>query len=562
MSSDRHLTWEVPALVVGATFFSALGLFWFSTSLAAAVFGDGWPHLGAQDAVTALWELPGELGDPARAWPHWVRAGLAGPVGFYFVFGLLVTIMLALVIVAVRVAVRGGERVGVPGLRRRARSAHWASRRELRDLRLLRPEPGRVVLGKAGRSLIAAEPRQSVLVVAPPQSGKTTGLAIPAMLEWEGPVIATSIKSDLLRDTLARRRDMGQAYVFDPTGATGVPADCWSPLGGCGSWYGAQRMAAWLCASSRGEGGGLADADFWYRAGAKLLSPLLFAAATSGREMADVVRWVDTQEEREVQAALEATGVVEALEAAQASWRREERQRSSIYTTAENVLAAYADPRVMQAARRADISPAALLSGGANTLYLCGPAHEQRQHAPLFGALLEEMIAAVYEAVSASGRPLDPPLLIVGDELANIAPIQSLPQIASTGAGQGIQLVSIFQDLAQVAEVWGPRASRTIISNHPARLFGAGIGDPETLKYVRDVTGEAEYAQHSESSSHYHGHSTTHGTTWRALTPEHVLREAPYGTAVLIYGNLPAARLRLRLWFEDARLRELAVGRR
>jgi type IV secretion system protein VirD4 len=37
-----------------------------------------------------------------------------------------------------------------------------------------------------------------VIVIAPTQSHKTTGLAIPALLEWEGPVLATSVKTDLV----------------------------------------------------------------------------------------------------------------------------------------------------------------------------------------------------------------------------------------------------------------------------------------------------------------------------------------------------------------------------
>ena len=67
------------------------------------------------------------------------------------------------------------------------------------------PEPGRLILGRAEGRLVAAEPRQSAIVVGPTQTGKTTGFAIPAILEWQGPVVATSIKTDLLRETIAAR---------------------------------------------------------------------------------------------------------------------------------------------------------------------------------------------------------------------------------------------------------------------------------------------------------------------------------------------------------------------
>src|SRR5690606_12085685 len=119
----------------------------------------------------------------------------------------------------------------------------------------------------------------------------------------------------------------------------------WSPLDACGTWQDAQRTASWLVDAGRSDGG-LQEADFWYATAAKLLAPLLFAAATGGKTMADVVRWVDLQEEREVLFELEAAGVVEAIHAADASWQREERQRSSVYTTTETVLRAFSDPAV------------------------------------------------------------------------------------------------------------------------------------------------------------------------------------------------------------------------
>ena len=68
------------------------------------------------------------------------------------------------------------------------------------------------------------------------------------------------------------------------------------------------------------------------------------------------------------------------------------------------------------------------------------------------------------------GKPLDPPLLLVLDECANIAPLRDLPTLASTGAGQGIQLVSVFQDMAQINAVYGRDHAPTIVSNHRAKV--------------------------------------------------------------------------------------------
>ncbi|HEX6205274.1 MAG TPA: type IV secretory system conjugative DNA transfer family protein, partial [Solirubrobacterales bacterium] len=93
-------------------------------------------------------------------------------------------------------------RYGAGGRQRRVQGARWAKRRDLRDLRVGDSKRGRLVLGKHGRRLVATTAQASVVVVGPSRiANKTTGFTIPALLEWEGPVVATSVKSDLLVST-------------------------------------------------------------------------------------------------------------------------------------------------------------------------------------------------------------------------------------------------------------------------------------------------------------------------------------------------------------------------
>jgi hypothetical protein len=51
--------------------------------------------------------------------------------------------------------------------------------------------------------------------------------------------------------------------------------------------------------------------------------------------------------------------------------------------------------------------------------------------------------------------------------------------------------------------------------------------------------------------------STTENSTFRHVAPAHLVGEGKLGTAVLIYGNLPPAGLRLRPWFADRGLARL-----
>ena len=450
-------------------------------------------------------------------------------------------------------AVSSGRSITSPGHRKsRARGARWATRHDLRAVLLDHdaPHPGRLALGTVHGFLhptvVAAERAQSVVVVGPTQSGKTTALAVPAILAWEGPVVAASVKSDLLRATQKQRNDRGRIWCIDPSGSVGARPSTWSPLTLCADWAGANRIATDLAESAKADGT-TADGEFWYATAAKLLAPLFFAAANDRRSMADVVRWVDTQEASEVSSILEQAGVTEALDAARATWCRDERTRSSVYTTAETILAPFAGGKPGSDA----FEPAELLAG-CHTLYLCAPAHDQRRLRGYFTALTQQVLSHAFTQATRSGKPLDPPLLVVLDEAAHIAPLPELDGLAATCASHGIQLVTVWQDLAQVRARYGTRAP-TVLNNHRAKIFLPGIADPDTLEYASRLIGDEEITTPSVTRDPKGGRSTTSTRGPRRLLPPEELRCLPWGEAVLVYGTLQPARLRLRPWWVGVR---------
>jgi type IV secretion system protein VirD4 len=388
-----------------------------------------------------------------------------------------------------------------------------------------------------------------VLVLGPTQSGKTTGLAIPALLEWEGPAVATSVKADLVASTRDSRARRGQTWVFDPTGTIGSgpsgPTSRWSPLLEASTWTGAQRMAAWLVDATPSRAG-LSEGAFWYSTAAKLLAPLLLAAAAGGLSMSDVVRWTNLQESHEVELLLGEAGAAEAGVALWASAGRDERIRSSIYTTLETVLAPYEDPLVAASAEAPDIHPPALLDGD-HTLYLCGPAHEQARVQGVFCGLVASVVNAAVERVHRQDHPLDPPLLVVLDEVANIAPLRDLDTLASTAAGMGIQLVTVCQDLAQLATRYGTERARTIANNHRAKVLLSGVGDVGTLDTLSGLAGDQAVREETVTADFRDGRrSTSSSVAYRRLAPSDELRRIRPGEGVLVYGHLPPARLKLR----------------
>ena len=168
------------------------------------------------------------------------------------------------------------------------------------------------------------------------------------------------------------------------------------------------------------------------------------------------------------------------------------------------------------------------------------------------------MISGAYRQAGRTGKPLDPPLLIVLDEAANIAPVDNLPTIAATAASMGVQIVTVFQDIAQIKLRYG-NAAGTVVNNHRAKLLLRAVSDLDTLDFASRLVGEEEVDRDSHTTDGQGRHSATTASHWRRLLPPELANRLSDGEAVLMYGNLPPAQVRLRPWYAKRRLRRLAT---
>jgi type IV secretion system protein VirD4 len=578
---------------------------WAGAALAAFVAGRSL-RASLADALVAAVHLPQHLWDPASAWRPPAGDALPGP----FVYWPAQLLVLA----GVAAAVLGVRRLLLPGRSKDGlgvdRSAHFAARADLRRLVVPGPTAGRIVLGRSNGVLLATEERTGVCVVGPSQSGKTTGLCVPALLELGeggGAVIAASVKGDLHKATWERRARLGDVKVFDPTRV--VPGRCatWSPLRPADTVTGAQAAARSLVeVASRA---GLKSGDFWMDATKELLWPLFYVAANTGGSMADVVRWVSTHDRpvfnregrlaregevterlKELRAQTEghepsgeagedqplvqgrpvrpaqrpARGTPPdetslAINALTGIWGCDERTRSDIYTTARTVIEAWSDPLVAQAAEGCEITPEWLLSGD-HTLYIVAPARDQKRLRLVFASLVADLVDAAFEVATRKGGELDNRLLVLLDEAANICPVNELPMWCSTCASHGITLLTVWQDRSQQRQRYGPEGAETIWNNSGAKLILSGLADRATAE-VTTLLGEEEI-ERATTSTDSQGRRTvsTHTTTRRLISEDSLRRQQP-AQALLIYKDLPPVRLALRPWQTDENLRALKEDR-
>jgi len=184
--------------------------------------------------------------------------------------------------------------------------------------------------GSVGQRVIA-DGETSVMVVGPPGSGKTTRVLAPAILTAPGPVLATSVKSDLAQMTTAPRALIGRVCVIDPAGVSTAVArttsaqehgkssasraravsgcrTAWTPLQAARTAEAAEVTAHLLVTASAEvvqEGGGN---RFWDNSAESLLTVLLWLATrvpgssmrTVGELLAAVQRVADTSPGPEV----------------------------------------------------------------------------------------------------------------------------------------------------------------------------------------------------------------------------------------------------------------------
>ncbi|MEM7093692.1 MAG: type IV secretory system conjugative DNA transfer family protein [Actinomycetota bacterium] len=586
---------------------SVAGATWLGAQLAALITARRTLSASVGDGFAAMVRLPATPSDPAAAWGP-AGAGLPGPIVYWtctaIVFSLFAVAAWLVVprLLDRRVGADRSARLGV------APEARLARRRDLRPLIVDGPEPGRFVMGKVGRHLVATEDRHSqtaeaqakrhrtrvgdrsaVVVVGPSRCGKTANVTA-GVLDWDGPAVLSSVKDDLYQATIVRRRQLGDVFVFDPFGE--LPADLgpgvqrvgWSPLQASRSISGAQQAASTLLDAGPTEG--VTNASYWSTKGQQLLWPMLFAASISGRSMGDIVRWLALQDGGSGQPSEVAKLLAEvaqrrsgrvameaklALTAFRGFWLLDGRTRSDIFSTAQTVITAWEDPYIAAASATSVTADGEicdqptmnlrLLLEGNNTLYLVQPLKSVERFAVVFGGLLGDLLRdQAYEISRQAGEPI-PPTLAVIDEAGN-TPLRWLPDVASTCSGIGIQLVTVWQSLAQMRAIYQAQTG-SLLTNHGSKIFFSGLSDRETLEYASYLGGDEEVAQHSTTTDiglRGDRRTVASSTTSMRLLPGDLLRQVPPGSALLLHGTLPPAHLSGRRPWEEKRLVALASG--
>ncbi|HKS98416.1 MAG TPA: TraM recognition domain-containing protein [Rugosimonospora sp.] len=558
---------------------TAAGTLWLAGQLAALATHGVWPASAPGDAPGILLRLANHTAHPGQAWPPAARPVLPGARLLYPTWVVLFVATLVVLLAA-------GARVG----RRVARRTGFARRSDLRRVLTADAVLARVDVVRPGLALTAADNpdtraaklrrRRDPLEVArflgnDAQSGrplylaneyselgegtarfagKTTRYVIPRVLDARGAVISTSTRLDVAEVTFDIRQRVGPSFIFEPQGTVpGVPRMRWSPIHGC-----EDMVVAMLRASGFASGSGIGDQSVengkWFQdQAASIIRGLLHAAALDGAAtMTDVMAWAQNPTNSRPEKILrhhDAHAWADRL-----SQHREQtgRTRDTIQAVLTGALDAFNDPRVLAACsppRGEEFRPGDWLAER-GTLYLVGTRDAQTLVAPLFSALIEDIIfRARQAALLAPGGRVEPCLYFIGDEISNIAPIPSLPSLMSEGGGAGIATSVFCQNSHQLQQRWGKDGGRAIEAAANARLLMGGSNDVAGLRDMQALAGQVNEV--SSGATWGGGRASVNENTRReALLDLAELRTLPTGHALVMVGNLPPLEVRMPAWWQ------------
>jgi len=376
------------------------------------------------------------------------------------------------------------------------------------------------------------------LILAPPRTGKS-GFAADRMLSHPGPCLATTTRTDLYELTARGRAARGPIEVFNPQRVGNLPSTfAWNIVGGCEDPETAMRRAGALVGAVEQNTG---DMPFWRSKASMALAAFLHAAALLDRDMITVFQWCNRHGDGEaVEALATDPRASRALLSTLGEIQAPGKTADSIRVTMSETLTWVAIPVVASAVspgagRGFDVAEFIAQCG---TLYMIAQdASDNAAVSPLFRAFAVEIHweAGMLGSRSAAAR-LDPPLLMLLDEVTQICPVP-LPAWLSDSAGKGILIAAACHSTDQLATRWGDAGAATVWATCGTKVFLPGIDDPGTLESVSVLCGDITVAADVDGQRRRE--------RLRVVPPE-LLRTLPDWRALVMRTNLSPCVVKIR----------------
>lgn len=285
--------------------------------------------------------------------------------------------------------------------------------------------------------------------------------AVQAVLDAAGPALVVTSDPTVWAETKDVRARLGPVLVYDPSHLCDTQSRLhWSPTAGCEDATTAAARAAALLAPVRPRA--LLDAALADTA-ETLLRCWLHAAAVDGRPFKQVLRWAQGGGAQEAVRILRThpkatSGLAGLLESALTAYP--ERRDAAQQLTART-LSALSSVHIREACtpNRTDSLTLDSFVDEGGTLYVVGEPIEDPRSRPGAMPLLTALTTSVVEhgrrmaARSSDGR-LDPPMTLVLDDVAAVAPLPLVPELLTTGQDHGLPTLVLLRSRQQGRDRW------------------------------------------------------------------------------------------------------------
>ncbi|MEV6175502.1 type IV secretory system conjugative DNA transfer family protein [Streptomyces sp. NPDC051954] len=450
-------------------------LVWTAAGLAGWFSHGAWPE-GVTFTRTplAMRQLIAHPHDITGAWPETPAAQLSG---YGLFWGLFIGQLMVLVVLTVFVMGTVARWRAVRARRRAERAAPVpVPAPDVHEVPVPRAEPQPTSLPEPAEvPRETAPPLESAhfpingervggggwesILVAPREARQST--ATQAVRDAAGPALVVTSNPAVWQDTKDPRAKLGPTLLYDPTHLCDTPARLhWSPISGCEDKATAIARAAALLVPVRPT----AKIDQAVADTAEtLLRSYLHAAAIDGRTIRHVHRWSQGMQIQDAVRTLRtnpkaAPGAAGELEAALTAHTERRDMAQELTIRALSSLSTI-NVRETCTPNRSDalVLDSFLDEGG--TLYVVGESIEDPRTNPGAMPLLTALVSSVVERGrhmaerSSSGR-LDPPLTLVLDDVAAVAPLPQLPELLTTGAERGLPTLALLRSREQARTRW------------------------------------------------------------------------------------------------------------
>jgi type IV secretory pathway TraG/TraD family ATPase VirD4 len=414
----------------------------------------------------------------------------------------------------------------------------------------------------AGSVPVRASYEDTVTVIAGPRRNKSASIVTPNILAAPGSLLITSVKPDILGDTLSVRAAAGSVFIFDPQRLASAYRghDCWwNPLAGVRTVEDASNLAAVFAAATYGSEG---DKDpFFPQTGRTLMSRYLFAAAVAGEYLPTVTAWLGRENDPAPIEILDANGYPHVAAEIEAMQQMTERTRSGVFAYAREALSFLSSESVREWVQPHDdghpeFDPQSLVTAPSDTLYLFseeGPGSA----GPLIAALTRAVLTAAENTArqEPTGR-LQKPFMAILDEAGNICRIPDLPDKYTTYGSRGIIVITILQTQEQGEQVWGVTGFGKLWASSTVQVFGGGNASNKFLRDLSELIGDYEYTERSES--HHGGQkSVSRSKKSERIMDVADLASLSLGRMVVFASGCRPALVRSIPWWQDKQLAKL-----